>query len=101
MSFFPGAETQYLLKELNKKNAGETILVGGDAKEVARVLDATQGRYYRAQPGCIHYMHGVAGGEHEDLALAILHAVSITGQILQRLRLQQMKMLLKQFHLFR
>lgn len=48
---------------------GQYRTLPGKAKDVACYLDATQGRYYRAQPGCIHYGHGVAA-EVDDVALS-------------------------------
>jgi len=42
MSCSLGAETTYLLKELNKKSAGETIVVGGDGLDLDEMRKFTK-----------------------------------------------------------
>ena len=42
MSCSLGAETMYLLKELNKKSAGETIVVGGDGLDLDEMRKFTK-----------------------------------------------------------
>lgn len=49
---FVGAETQYLLKELNKKNAGETILVGGDGLDMDEIRNFVK----LANEGMVKYL---------------------------------------------
>lgn len=51
-------------------SCGQYKTLPGKAHEVARIFDSTQGKYYRAQPGCLHYIHGVAL-DQEDLAMSI------------------------------
>ncbi len=50
--FFSGAESQYLLKELNKKSAGETIVVGGDGLD----LDEMRNFVKLANEGMVKYL---------------------------------------------
>ena len=47
-----GAESQYLLKELNKKSAGETIVVGGDGLD----LDEMRNFVKLANEGMVKYL---------------------------------------------
>jgi hypothetical protein len=51
-------------------SCGQYKTLPGKASEVARIMESTQGKYYRAQPGCLHYIHGVAL-DREDLAMSI------------------------------
>ena len=38
----------------------------GQAKRVAQIFEATQGRYYRAQPGCLVYAIGLSREDPEN-----------------------------------
>ncbi|KAL7494936.1 hypothetical protein ACHAWT_003526 [Skeletonema menzelii] len=55
------AETQYLLRELNKKSAGETIVVGGDGLD----LDEMRNFVKLANEGMVKYLALVPPGELE------------------------------------
>jgi uncharacterized protein YuzE len=60
--FLSGAETLYLLKELNKKSAGETIVVGG---ENGLDLDEMRKMIKLATGGMVKYLALVPPAELE------------------------------------